>query len=948
MYGGQVVFFSNDSTSTSQSPGILYRPPGEGSYPGLVLVPHCLHVTTVHRELGEKLAKLGYVSLVINNTDKQNQSCRNTKTDTSLESHYSRAAENYLREQSFVDPFRIGAVTWSVETLLALLEETEPRHKLNQKIRAVVGFANDCKPTDADNLPAPALVITGLASQSEIKPECLMRTKAPSTDTDTAYQRELFSNREKRQQSNFKLITRNLFHNNSEPKLALETATAEAIQFLNAKLRYKSTRLTLNDLPFNVTKQQAREATWIRHPRDYGDLLPAAGYSTFDLLFTKEQGNRREYQIPFPLPKLIEFVEAQLQPAEEGIETLRVAFIPHGRSLQKDSARPEQYKYPRTLIIPDREPIIRSGKQAPLLKDRLFIAYQEKAQVLEVISYNEDANRFEFQIVQDYGPNKQAKVHYANRELCISCHQNHAPIFSNAPWAETSRVIEVVRAMQNKQSNFYGIPAASTGISVLAIDRSVVAASAMLTYQQLWRYGCGNDNSETANRCRAGLFISVLQYAMTQYGTFDKSSLEYRNDFKATFARNWNQLWPNGLLIHAANIPDRDPFEHVYDLPLTLDPLTLRPPGEYWNHRREKDLNKVIGGLANELLQLDLYKLDRDLLRIASDNKTQNKTLKSKCNIEHLTQRSPYQNFAIDCRATNENSFDLSGKLSLREHEFIGKMDWLQVEGDYGPTRFDVRSTEISSDKTHHRIKFELSFVNTQAHVRLANGNAVLMLELHWPKANIDPTASVYSASSNTEADLLIAADFTPVQSAIAALLVKQGVKRDGIFSAQTFNGRKIMHALFGELGLDRNEWCCQINTMPKPTLAPIDVEVAAPSSTSESTQDLHLFYRHCASCHRSNSSTPPNFLAGDLTQVRKNLQQCAERIAVRLTMATLPEHQRTRSAMPPVPFDGLQTTLSTLLASTARMLGEQNTNVIPTQLLTKTYDKLRPCRPVF
>jgi hypothetical protein len=55
---------------------------------------------------------------------------------------------------------------------------------------------------------------------------------------------------------------------------------------------------------------------------------------------------------------------------------------------------------------------------------------------MEVISYNDEAGRFEYQLVKNYS--KNPKVYYVTRGKCLSCHQGQAPIFSIPSWADTS------------------------------------------------------------------------------------------------------------------------------------------------------------------------------------------------------------------------------------------------------------------------------------------------------------------------------------------------------------------------------------------------------------------------------------------------------------------------------------------------------------------------------
>ena len=59
-------------------------------------------------------------------------------------------------------------------------------------------------------------------------------------------------------------------------------------------------------------------------------------------------------------------------------------------------------------------------------------------------------------------------------------------------------------------------------------------------------------------------------------------------------------------------------------------------------------------------------------------------------------------------------------------------------------------------------------------------------------------------------------------------------------------------------------------------------------------------FYRHCALCHRSSDSAPPNFLTGTQQQVRANLAHCAQRLYVRLAMWDQHADGRAKTPMPP------------------------------------------------
>jgi hypothetical protein len=72
------------------------------------------------------------------------------------------------------------------------------------------------------------------------------------------------------------------------------------------------------------------------------------------------------------------------------------------------------------------------------MRGRLFLGFVENASEIEVLSYNEAAGRFEFQLVQNYCEGCVPRIVYARRAICTTCHQGAAPIFSQRPWNETN------------------------------------------------------------------------------------------------------------------------------------------------------------------------------------------------------------------------------------------------------------------------------------------------------------------------------------------------------------------------------------------------------------------------------------------------------------------------------------------------------------------------------
>ena len=127
-------------------------------------------------------------------------------------------------------------------------------------------------------------------------------------------------------------------------------------------------------------------ADWVVTPSQPGDNLPPVGHSLFDELFAVSASGQGRIDLPFPFEALLAKLDARLvrDPANPGRPPTRRVLIPLGRSLQRTAAAPDYFAYPRVVVAMDAQP---ASTTVPYLKDRLYIGYQEKSAVLEVISF---------------------------------------------------------------------------------------------------------------------------------------------------------------------------------------------------------------------------------------------------------------------------------------------------------------------------------------------------------------------------------------------------------------------------------------------------------------------------------------------------------------------------------------------------------------------------------
>jgi hypothetical protein len=288
---------------------------------------------------------------------------------------------------------------------------------------------------------------------------------------------------------------------------------------------------------------------WVEHASLPGPDTTGVGQSRFDQLFLIEHNH---YRIPYPFSRLTEFFESRIENTTHS--GVRQVFVPSGRSLQRDAPAPDYFSFPRMVIALDGEPVTTGDEAGEALEYRLFMAHQPKTETLEVISYNDSAGRFEFQVVSNYAANKTPRVQAANRAMCLSCHQNAAPIFPSRPWSETSFNVRIanklIATLPQQYNSLIGIVTADAGVIDLLADRANYLAAAQL----IWQQGC------SSRLCRATMLRAVLQYRLSGEANFDSSDKRYQHDYYAELTRNWKTRWPMGLALANSRIIDRDPF----------------------------------------------------------------------------------------------------------------------------------------------------------------------------------------------------------------------------------------------------------------------------------------------------------------------------------------------------------------------------------------------------
>ena len=656
--------------------------------------------------------------------------------------------------------------------------------------------------------------------------------------------------------------------------------------------------------------------------------LPPVGRSLFDHLTVDGRGIRR---VPFPLPALMERVRREVGPDMLGHAGVRSVLIPLGRSLQRNASVAEAYRFPRVVAAVVGEP--RPG--APLLRDRLYLGYHEKAGVLEVISYNDEAGRFEFQVVKDYRRGGVPKVFQARRIVCLSCHHGAAPIFSRPGWDETNANPRVAGQLKRVGSDYQGVPAGRSIDEPNAIDNAVARANRLDLTQRIWREGCAPSD---AIDCRAQALLAALKYRLGGDTSVDATTERYRSALLAPLRIAGQARWPDGLHLSDPNIPNRDPLAgfpvdrvefddgaallRTADVRPAFDPLQPRPPLGSWHADRETDVASYVRGVAEFIAPTDIHAIERRLQRLRTT--AFRRVLRTTCRVDDSVRA-----VALKCASAEPGkpSVHVDIRLVRGDGESVtGSMSGISVAG--GTL---ARSLELRPVTGQAKRSSRVAWSYRGAPVRLSDATAIEGVLLRWGTSE-QPAAEV---------ELLLADDTPTLTRAIDGLARQTRGGQSDALGEVPIRRRALMRGLFSQLGIAAQSVCCDIP--PRSAQAMLDRDdVRTPDDLSA---PVRTFVRHCAACHDTRENSPPGFLRGSADEVRRNLSRCAERISYRLTMWELAPEERPRVPMPPPLASGVAVAppprddILQMREYVARLAGPNLQRDLP-------YEALAACRP--
>ncbi|MCB1890131.1 MAG: hypothetical protein KDH20_21175 [Rhodocyclaceae bacterium] len=556
--------------------------------------------------------------------------------------------------------------------------------------------------------------------------------------------------------------------------------------------------------------------------------------------------------VPFPIDRLLVRIGQELAP-DAPFGGLPLVLIPLGRSLQRHAAGDADYfRFPRVVVAVTGEP---RDTSAPLLRDRLYLGYHEKAAVLEVISYDPAAGRFVFEVVDDYRAGGKARLRRGNRSLCVACHQNDAPLFPRQTWDETSANRSVAALLGLTGRDYYGLDW-RRGVDVAnAIDDATDRANLLSVAQRLWQTGCGPGAAGRA--CRAELWWLALRGRFTGLPPQDA---EFETPALAPLQQWWRGL-QGGLAVPNPDIPNRLPFSalpaealahldasalrRAADVGAPFDALALREPLEHWQV-------SAPGALARAVAAVGAFLSDADVRALAA------RTRGGTAEVESEALRCDRQS-----RGAREDLRCWSGTTLRMTARRTGDRLWvdrLVLPG--GMVRYGLAFAADGDD-----------FVAEGVPARTGSGFSLQRLHL---------------AGARLEWSLVD--DLAPLAASIRALAVDDGRDAARALSQGVLNRRELLATLL------------EATDLPAPVAASVAQQPAnAPVGRAEPTApDLVVFFRRCGGCHSDADAYPPDFLHGRETRVRSRLDTCAPRIWQRLQAWGQAPSARAKTPMPP------------------------------------------------
>jgi hypothetical protein len=528
-----------------------------------------------------------------------------------------------------------------------------------------------------------------------------------------------------------------------------------------------------------------------------GANRPPTGRSLLDELFAippaTASGVAARYALPFPFERLLAELNAGIAPARA-----TAVLVPLGRSLQRHAAHPDYFASPRVVVAVTEDA---GAPGRPLLKDRLYLGYHERAEVIEVISYNEAAGRFEFQVVEDYGPGREPHVEDGERFVCVACHQAHGPIFPTALWSETNADPRIAARLAALGTSFHGVPTRGGVDRADAIDRSTDRANRIAFANTLWAEGCGPPEEPGATRCRGDLLLAALLYRLG--GARAAPAIDHGSPGAALAERisgHLVRLAPTGLGVPSPDLPNRDPLAEIeaghstsaaIDPEGVFEPTLDRAPVVLWRPSLSAGelLALAIGEIAAAFADADIVWLD-DRLGAFHASPPELVSARLDCRTRSLDPAAGRRELRLACAGgPARDRVELDGHVALAEGVPTGGMiGHLALDGHAPLSRLLVAGGAHRRAGSSEILELRLRERGLGLRARLAGGERVTPLTVRT------------AADGKAALGLRVVDDLGPLRSAVGAMVDAASAEPDAALGFGPLRRRAILRELAAAL----------------------------------------------------------------------------------------------------------------------------------------------------
>ncbi len=538
----------------------------------------------------------------------------------------------------------------------------------------------------------------------------------------------------------------------------------------------------------------------------------ASGRSVFDTLFLKTKQGQTEYDIPFPFSKVIDVLERQLgMSINNDANTAKTALVPLGRCINRYAAAPDFFKYPRIVVAIDSEHYGSGKWEKPFIKDQIFLGYQEKANAIEVISYNQEEGQFDFQLVSNYSAGNTPSVKKIKDDRCASCHQNNGPIFPRSNWDETELNDQIFRLIGEAQYGLGYESSRSTGSGAPSIDQATNRANMFPLFQRIWQGGCRSKNAFSEIRCRAGLLQMTLEHRLQENSRTIIPSRLVTDYVLPLIAENAGQYWPDGILILSSDINNQNPLSMGEMIHLN-SAESLKQPMSFMIKWHPDNILRIIQGLGSFISLSEVRRLDQMLFDTPQITASSTINYRGVCRMRKTDKANKFKdqknrsgNIAVKCNLTEgalSSGVGLYGDLYIesgvvRSFSPLGNM---YLESSNFIVGISHHGGKIEDEDNKSLIRLQLFDSKQQLYARLPNGAIVDSLEISWNRGQTKDELFDGGNLVVAKVTLTAVADSGLLDAAIDRLIAEADHGASAVFADKPFRGTKMMDALFKEL----------------------------------------------------------------------------------------------------------------------------------------------------